>query len=139
MTDYDARPTPPSRGSTRVIAMLALGLTAAAGCSNDDPIVGSGVVAERVEPVAVVEQMRVSIGFETVVIEGEPRQIVIRGEDNLIDHIVVEEIGTRSYELSVPSGVLFEQHEEVVLEVPFEDMVSFTAFGENIEIERAPH
>lgn len=121
------------------LAVLGLGLTSWAGCGNsdDDPIVGSGVVDERVETVAIVEQLRLEIGLDVVVMEGEPEQIIIRGEDNLIDHIVFEETAVGAYDLSIPAGLSFEQHDDIEIEVPFIDMVNFTAIGENVDIQRA--
>lgn len=110
-------------------ACLVWGLTAC-GSSDEEPVVGSGEVTSRTIDVMYVEEVTIDIPFKALVRNGDERQVVIRGEDNLIDLIEVTETDVSKYEISAPFDIDFEQHEDVEIEIPFIGMVSITVSGD---------
>ncbi|MDH5674421.1 MAG: hypothetical protein OEZ06_20005 [Myxococcales bacterium] len=105
---------------------------AVVGCASDDEsLVGSGTVTDAVTDVMFVESVRISLPFKTIVYNGEPREIRISGEDNLIAKIVVEESSEVSkWEISAPHDLNFEQHEDVEIRIPYIDMVTVSVDGD---------
>jgi hypothetical protein len=118
-----------------LLSMVALG---GLGCADsDDVVVGSGNVVERVEPAMFVEGVRISLPLRALVYDGEPRQIVLRGEDNLLEQIDVREDDVGQWQISASQKVMFEQHEDIRIEVPYIDMVELS-FGGDVELGDDP-
>lgn len=99
-----------------------------AGCASDvaseqEAIVGSNVIAERETPVAVLKALRIRLPFKVTLKNGEPKKVVLRGEDNLLDHITVDEEVVDSWRIMAPLDLKYTQHAEIEVEVPYIDMV----------------
>ena len=110
------------------------------GCGEGDetkPLVGSGHVVERVEQAMFVERVRISLPFHALVANGDPKQVVLRGEDNLLDQITIEEVNPGVWHINAPEGLQFEQHEDMRVELPYLGMVSLTLSGD-VELEDNP-
>jgi hypothetical protein len=114
--------------SKTLLVLLALG-----GCSGgdgSDVVVGSGEVVERVEQAMFVEHVEISLPFHAYVVNGEPNQVLLRGEDNLLDLIHVEETAMGVWQIEAPPEVMFEQHEDIAIEIPYLDMVLLSLDGD---------
>ena len=115
--------------ATSLARILGLGATLLAACGSSDQeevVVGSGKVVEQQHEVAVVAELRISLPFDTLVSRGEAGQLTLRGEDNLLEHVVMRERDVSAWEIVAPADLAFEQHEDVEIEVPFIDMVRVT-------------
>jgi hypothetical protein len=118
-----------------LLSLVALG---GLGCTDPDAVVvGSGNVVERVEPAMFVEGVRISLSLRALVFNGEPRQIVLRGEDNLLEQIDVREDEVGQWHISAPEALMFEQHEDIRIEVPYIDMVVLS-FSGDVELGQDP-
>jgi hypothetical protein len=109
------------------------GLLAGFGCADEnsaDPIVGSGEVVERVEQAMFVEHVEISLPFHAFVVNGEPNQVLLRGEDNLLEVIHVEETLMGVWEITASHDLMFEQHEDIEIEIPYIDMVFLSLDGD---------
>jgi hypothetical protein len=122
---------------TRVLLLAAHALLGCGDGDETEPLVGSGTVVERVEGAMFVERVKVSLPFHAVVANGEPRQVLLRGEDNLLDQISVEEVEPGEWHISAPEGLTFEQHEDVRVEIPYLEMV-FISLSGDVELEDHP-
>lgn len=105
-----------------------------AACGSDDgasgeEIIGSGELDEAITEAMFVESVRVDLPFEATIYNGEERQVRLYGEDNLLPHITVTEVEAGAWEISAPSDLMFEQHDEIEIEVPYIEMVSITVVG----------
>ena len=110
-----------------------------AACGDDSSaVVGSGNVVERVTPIMIVEEVKISVPFAATVRDGAPEQVVLRGEDNLLDEIVVEEVEIGKVEISAPENLNFEQTKSMEIEVPFIDMVRISTHGGEIDFADQP-
>jgi hypothetical protein len=109
-------------------------------CGNSDPesIVGSGKIENLTIDAMFVERVSISIPFQTTVYNGEPRKLVVRGENNLIKQIVVKEISVGEWKISGPLDLRFEQHEDVELEIPYIDMVKVGFDGKLVHFADDP-
>jgi hypothetical protein len=107
----------------RSIVFCAL---AVLGCSSDasEPIVGSGHLTESRTATSRVERVSVSLPFEATLWNGEDDQVLVRGEDNLIAEITVEEIAPGEWLIAAPFDMAFEQHMNVEIEIPYIHMVA---------------
>jgi hypothetical protein len=99
--------------------------------AEDSPLVGSEQVSERETEVSVVESLRIRVPFKVTVQNGEPKKIVLRGEDNLLDRITVEEESVSHWRIIAPLDLEHRQHEDIAIEVPFIDMVE-VQYGGNV-------
>ena len=89
-------------------------------------MVGSGKVVEQQREIAIVAQLRIALPFDTLVSSGEAGHITLRGESNLIERVVMRERDVSAWEIVAPADLVFEQHQDVEIEVPFIDMVRVT-------------
>lgn len=128
-----------ARTPSALIVLAALAPLAVACGEGDEtePLVGSGRVVERVEGAMFVEKVRISMPFHALVANGEPRQVLLRGEDNLLDQITVEEVEPGEWQITAPKDLSFEQHEDVRVEVPYLEMV-FISLSGDVELEDHP-
>jgi len=121
----------------------ALGLAALLGaCSNDtsepEPIIGSNHLAQEVVEVASVEHVRVDMPFRAIIYDGEPQQVRLEGEDNLLELIEVNQLEVREWEIVAPHDIRFEQHADVEIYVPYIEMVEINVSGDLIEFGDDP-
>jgi hypothetical protein len=91
--------------------------------SEQSPVIGSERVIEREIPVSVVQSLRIRVPFKVTLQNGEPKKIVLRGEDNLLERITVEEESVSSWRIVAPLDLEYRQHEDIAIEVPYIDMV----------------
>jgi hypothetical protein len=126
-----------ARPAATLSALLWLG---AVGCADDsvEPIVGSGDVVESTTEADVIEKVEVWLPFRAQVGNGEPKKLVLRGEDNLLDEITVEEIAVGEWRIEAPPDLDFVQHEDIEVEVPYIDMVVLELKGDDIVIKDHP-
>jgi hypothetical protein len=112
----------------RDMSLLALAMaTYACGSSDEaEQLVGSNHVVERETAALVVGVLRVRMPFEATVANGAPGRIILRGEDNLLDQIQVEEVEASRWSIHAPVDLQVTQHMPVEIEVPFVDMVEVT-------------
>ncbi len=122
------------RGSSywRYAAALVIGcwLAACGGSSSAAPIVGSGKVVSKTFNTMVVESVQLYIPFKAVVHNGTARQIVIKGEDNLVSKISVNEMAVSKWEIVAPEDLQFEQHSDLQIDIPYIDMVEIMYSGD---------
>lgn len=109
-------------------SVIALSASLLGSCASDvgsdlEPIVGSQQIIERSTEVSVVQSLRIRVPFAVTVENGEPKQIVLRGEDNLLDQIHVEEEAVSSWRIVAPLDLEYTQHTDIAIEVPYIDMV----------------
>lgn len=109
---------------------LGAGLLASwlSGCASDvgseqAPIVGSQFIVEHQTPVTVLKSLRIRVPFRVTLQNGQPKQVVVRGEDNLLEQISIDEEATDSWRIMAPLDLDFTQHEDIAIEVPYVDMV----------------
>jgi hypothetical protein len=122
---------------------MGVGLTVGAllwlGCGDEsENIVGSGKTQEFVTQSMFVERVTIFMPFRTVVYNGEPRKMVVRGEDNLASLITVKETDVGSWKISAPPGLRFEQHEDIEVEIPYIDMVEIAVDGKAVQFADDP-
>jgi len=114
-----------------------MALAATGGCASDDdetPIVGSGNVTEVATTVQTVEVATIDLPFETEVHNGDPGEILLRGEDNLLDYITVEEVEVGEWAISAPDDFAFEQNEVIEVHIPFLEMVQLDTGGADVTV-----
>jgi len=123
------------RDQLSMLSGAAIGMIASTffGCASDTasgqadvPVEGSGQVVERSTPVSVVQSLYIRVPFDVTVESGEPKQIVLRGEDNLLDHIRIEEDDVSNWRIAAPLDLMYTQNEPIAIEVPYIDMVEVT-------------
>ncbi|MDD9940657.1 MAG: hypothetical protein OXU20_06305 [Myxococcales bacterium] len=118
--------------------ILGLAWLTAAGCGDDatseEPVVGSGNLVESITQVMFVEELHVTLPFRANIYNGMARQIRLHGEDNLLSKITVEEVDMGEWHVVAPLDLLFEQHEDITVEVPYIEMVTIRKVGEDIEL-----
>lgn len=109
---------------------LTAGLVASwiSGCASDvgldqAPIVGSRQIIERQTPVAILKSLRIRVPFRVTLQNGPPKRVILRGEDNLIEQISIDEEAINSWRIMAPLDLEFTQHEDIAIEVPYIDMV----------------
>ena len=112
--------------STFLCALMLLGCAGEAA----EPVMGSGHVTESRTEAARIERVSVSLPFESTLWNGEPKQVVLRGEDNLIAEIAVKEVAPGEWLITAPFDLAFEQHANIEIEIPYIDMVSLFYEGE---------
>jgi hypothetical protein len=120
--------------------LFAVIVALAGGCAADtaDPVVGSGHVVESTTNADVVEQVTVSLPFEAEIGNGEPKKLVISGEDNLLQQIKVEETAVGQWEISAPQNLAFTQHEPMQVAIPYVDMVRLSIDGDKLLLKDHP-
>jgi len=118
----------------------ALALLGTAGCGDDaaDPIVGSGHVVESSTSADIIEKVTVSLPFRAEIGNGEPKKLVLRGEDNLLDQITVEETAVGAWRISAPQDLAFTQHDDMQVAIPYVDMVVLKIDGDDIVLKDHP-
>jgi len=85
----------------QIILMLVALIAAALACDMPDlssiqrpeSITGSGNVITREEAITGFEEVEVSQGFEVDIQQGEPFSVVLRVDDNLVEHLKVVKQG----------------------------------------------
>jgi hypothetical protein len=102
--------------------MTSAGLVGCAASATKE-VVGSKHVVAKTTATMVVESVAIYMPFKGVVHNGSPRQIVIRGEDNLVSQITVHEAAVSKWQISAPADLAFQQHSDLQIEIPFIDMV----------------
>lgn len=124
---------------------VALGLVVGwlVGCASDvqsdqEAIVGSRQVIEHSTPVEVVRSLRIRVPFRVSLQAGAPKQILLRGENNLLDEIVVEEDAVDSWRIEAPLVLRFTQHDEIAITVPYIDMVEIKYNSNNVRFIDKP-
>ena len=130
----------PGVWTSPALAMASMLALLASGCGEGDetePLIGSDHVVERVQQAMFVERVRISLPFHALVANGAPKQVLLRGEDNLLDQITTEEVNPGVWHISAPAGLQFEQHQDVRVELPYLDMV-FISLSGNAELEDNP-
>ena len=110
------------------------------GCGrvDADPVVGSNTIEALTTDSMFVERVRIALPFRTIVHNGEPRKLVIRGEDNLISLIDVSETEVGRWSIDAPYDLQFEQHQDIDLEIPYIDMVSITVDRDTVTFADEP-
>jgi hypothetical protein len=77
-----------------------------------------------------IDRVSVSLPFQSTLWNGERRQLVLRGEDNLIAEVTVEETAPGQWTIAAPFDLAFEQHADIEIEIPYIDMVELFYEGE---------
>jgi hypothetical protein len=118
----------------------ALVLTLVAGCGAEtaEPIMGSGHVVENATDADVIERVAVSLPFEAEIGNGEPKKLVVRGEDNLLQRITIEEIAVGEWRISAPQDLAFTQHQPMQVAIPYVDMVELSIDGDDLVLKDHP-
>jgi len=122
-------------------ALLGVGVLLVAACANEqpgDPIVGSGNMQELTFDATSVVRVTIMLPFDTLVYNGEPGKLRVRGEDNLISYIDVDEVGSGEWRISTPERMRCEQHQKVEVEIPYIDMVDFRVDAEHVAFADDP-
>ena len=126
--------------ATRTLAMLfAVVPLSLVGCGDEEPevVVGSRELITVTTDVQFVESVRISMPFKARVFNGPPRQVMLRGEDNLVGLIEVVETEVSHYEIRASYALAFEQHDDIEIELPYIDMVEIRVDG-TVEFEDQP-
>ena len=105
---------------------LAASLLVACAGGEQEVLVGSGQVVERMTEVMTVSELKVALPFEGKVSNGVAGSITLRGESNLLDRIEVRERAVSKWEIVAPSDLMFEQHDDIEISVPFIEMVKIS-------------
>jgi hypothetical protein len=116
-------------------------LVAALGCSADatsEPIMGSGKVIESATSADVVEKVSISLPFRAQVFNGEKKELLLRGEDNLLARIAVEETAAGDWTISAPEDLAFEQHVDMQIAIPYVGMVMLALDGDDLQLMERP-
>lgn len=116
-------------------------LIASLGCSADassEPIVGSGHVVDSTTPAEVVQKVSISLPFRGEVFNGDPSVLLVRGEDNLIDQIAVEQGAAGEWTISAPEDLAFEQHVDMTIAIPYGGMVMLSLDGDDLVLMERP-
>ena len=133
---------PTEHNSVRLSMMGLLVAGCLTGCASDvaseQTIVGSNVIAEHETPVSVLETLRLRLPFKVSLRNGDMKKVVLRGEDNLIDQISVDENPVRSWHIMAPLDLKYLQHVEIEIEVPFIDMVEVRYNDDNVRLIDQP-
>jgi hypothetical protein len=107
--------------------------TACASETEDEAptLVGSNHVVQKEVPVAVVTELRIVLPFTANVKNTGEKRILVRGEDNLLAEIDVQEQSMSHWAITADASLKATQHSPIEIEVPFIDMVSVTT-GANV-------
>jgi len=112
-------------------AWTAVWLATACASDTEASLVGSMHIVEKEVPIAVVEELRIVLPFEATVKNTGEKRILLRGEDNLLSEIEVNEVSMSHWTITADVGAKVTQHGAIEIEVPFIDMVSVTT-GSNV-------
>jgi len=74
------------------IFILLIAFTMLVGCTQI-PITGSGNVVTQEEPITGFDKVDISYSFEANISQGESFSVVIRADDNLVEHLQVVKQG----------------------------------------------
>jgi len=119
----------------RKLGLAVFGMIAAlGGCAPDDgPLVGSDERDEELYAVGSVEQVSVSLPFHARLHDGEPGEVRIEGEDNLIAYIAVEDFGDGRIEISTADNFgEIDQNQPIDIYVPYADMMNLSLSGPDV-------
>ncbi|MDD9935015.1 MAG: DUF2807 domain-containing protein [Myxococcales bacterium] len=116
-------------GLAIVCIVAALG-----GCAPEDgPLVGSDVRDDELYMVGAVEDVKVSLPFHVRMHDGEPGEVRIEGEDNLIGFIAVEDFGDGRIEISTADNFgQVEQNQPIDIYLPYAEMTRIEMDGTDI-------
>ena len=119
---------PKPRLSNRGFEVVCLAASLLVACAGDEKevLVGSRNVVERTTEVMTVSELKVALPFEGKVSNGVAGSITLRGESNLLDRIEVRERAVSKWEIVAPSDLMFEQHDDIEISVPFIEMVKIS-------------
>lgn len=116
-------------------------LFTALGCSADatsEPIMGSGKVIESATSADVVEKVSISLPFRAQVFNGQKQELLLRGEDNLLAQIAVQQTAPGDWTISAPEGLTFEQHVDMTIAIPYVGMVMLALDGDDLQLMERP-
>jgi hypothetical protein len=123
--------------SLRWLAVSGICFAAACASDGDVSLVGTHHVVEREVPVAVVETLRIHLPFDASVKNTQEKRILLRGEDNLLSEIDVNEVSMSRWEIVADTDAKVTQHSAIEIEVPFIDMVWVTSTA-NVKFQDKP-
>jgi hypothetical protein len=124
--------------ATHLLTCACVALTTAACADDSQSIVGSGHVIERKTQVDIVEKVKIVLPFRADLVNGPPKELLLRGEDNLLDQIVVEELEPSWWQLRAPLDLDFTQHSTIEIAIPYVDMVLLEIKGEDVLLKQHP-
>ena len=75
------------------IFILLIAFTMLVGCTQI-PITGSGKVITQEEPIAGFDKVDISYSFDVNISQGDSFSVVIRADDNLVEHLLVVKEGS---------------------------------------------
>jgi hypothetical protein len=110
-----------------------LALHLVAGCVADggdvDAVVGSNNLVVKNTTVNTLKKLKVRLPYDSVLANGPAEQLQLRGEDNLLEHIRIQEAAPGEWEVLAPLNMTFEQHEQVLVFAPFANMIELEYAG----------
>lgn len=118
MNDFNspasASPTTSRRASRSFIKLALLAMAAGTSIACGGGVTGSGDIEEREEDVSEFDSIVVNNSFEATVVMGDEFGVVVRADDNLIDDVIVTQLGDKV-------SVTFDQNDvgKATLEVEF--------------------
>jgi hypothetical protein len=105
------------------VVVMFVSLLGACAASSSKELVGSSHVISKTTPAMVVESVDIAMPFNGVVHDGSPREILIKGEDNLLSQLTIRETSVSNWQIKAPPGLMFTQHSDFQIYVPFVNMV----------------
>jgi hypothetical protein len=79
--------------------------------------------------VSTVKKLKVRLPYDSVLANGPAEQLQLRGEDNLLERIRIEEAAPGEWAVLAPLNLTFEQHAQVLVFAPFADMIELEYAG----------
>jgi hypothetical protein len=117
------------------LGLVLIAIAAAAGgCAPEDgPLIGSDARDMEMYMIDDATDVTVSLPFHARLHAGEPGQVRIEGEDNLIALIAVEDFGAGRIEISAPADLgEIQQNQPIDLFIPYADMTRLQMDGADI-------
>lgn len=117
------------------LGLVLIAIAAAAGgCAPEDgPLVGSGERDTEMYMIDAATDVTVSTPFHVRLHDGEPGEVRIEGEDNLIALIAVEDFGDGRIEITTaPDLGEIQQNQPIDLFIPYADMMRIEMDGADI-------
>ena len=90
---------------TFTLLFVILSALALSGCVNLNAITGSGTVVSQEYDFAQFNEVDISHAFAATITTGDAYSVVVRVDDNLVEHLVVEQDGNR-VRVGLAQGVL---------------------------------
>ena len=117
------------------LGLIIIALTAiTGGCAPaEGPLVGSDERDAEMYMIDGATDVTVSLPFEARVHDGEPGEVRLEGEDNLIAMIAVDDFGDGRIEITAaPNLGDIQQHQPIDIFVPYEDVTRIAMDGADI-------